>query len=98
MKSNYTRFGKNLLASGNIFDYVALDTVNDSVLRVNFSPSFHSELPAEISITTSANFVISVVGCSHIAISGKEFWDVYNKAVGALAAVNPVELFDEEHA
>jgi len=97
MKSNYTRFGKNLLVSGTIFDYVALDTVNDSVLRVNFRPSFRSQLPAEITITTSLNFVVSVVGCSHVAISEQEFWKQYDKAISALALVNPHELFEEDY-
>lgn len=96
MKSNYTRFGKNLIASGNVYDYVALDTVNDSVLRVAFRPSFASQLPAEIAITCSENFTVRVEGTSHVVISEKEFWSNYDRAVSALSSVNQVELFIEQ--
>jgi hypothetical protein len=97
MKSNYTRYGKNLLATGTIYDYVALDTVNNSVLRVVFRPSFRSQLPAEIAITAPANFTTCLVGNSHVVISEADFWKQYDKAIFALASVNPTELFQEEN-
>lgn len=95
MKANYTRFGKNLLTSGNVYDYVAFDEKHDSVLRVAFRPSFPSDFPAEITVTCTANFTVRVEGSTHVSISKSEFWDAYNQAVNALALVNPVELFSE---
>jgi hypothetical protein len=95
MKSNYTRFGKNLFTSGNIYDYVAFDEKNDSVLRVAFRSSFPSDLPAEIAVTSSSNFTISVAGCTHVTILDVDFWKIYSEAIDALALVNPVELFSE---
>lgn len=95
MKSNYTRFGKNLLTSGNVYDYVAFDEKHDSVLRVAFRPSFSSNIPAEIAVTAPLNFTVGVEGCSHVTISEADFWQAYDKAITALALVNPVELFSE---
>lgn len=77
-ESKYIKFGRNNIGD-TVYNYVAYDEVNDVVLCIKFSPTFESDLPAEITITAPGNY--SYDSTTHTELTPKEFWTVYKHAV-----------------
>lgn len=85
MESNYTKFGKNMFIGATqsndykIYEYVAYDENNDSVLSIKPHSTFSTDAPVQIEVTCGPNF--QHASTVHEELTAKEFWTVYKHAV-----------------
>lgn len=81
--AKYTRFGINYTddKKAHVYNYVAYDDRNGTVLALSKHLTWSSDIPYSIGTTCSSNFE---TGGSHETITAEEFWKVYKAVTVAL--------------